>query len=178
LAPPVLASPTKAGFLKKNSAMATPPASVTIARFVPRKRSAGSPTTTPNAAAIVAASSGATGNGMSQFIASFDSENPAIPAKAIWANDVWPPNPVMTTNESAITVAITVVMIAPRHSGPSASSPITAAPTGTSTAIGVTFAAGTAGSFQRSTVPRSGIRSPNSTIATMMTRNGRPSRAP
>ena len=103
---------------------------------------------------------------------------PATPANAIWASDVWPAKPVITTNDSAITVAITVVMIAPRHSGPRARRPATASDNGTSTETGVTLAGGTAGSLKSSTAPRSGNRSPNTTIAMMMIRNGSPSRAP
>ncbi|MFT6764214.1 MAG: hypothetical protein ACJAXA_002880 [Candidatus Aldehydirespiratoraceae bacterium] len=73
---------------------------------------------------------------------------------------------------------IAEVMIAPRHSGPSVRRPMTASPTGTATLIGVTRGAGTAGNFHVSTEPRSGTRSPSTTMATMITRNGRPSPAP
>ena len=41
---------------------------------------------------------GAIGNGMSHCIASFDSENPATPAKAIWASDGCPPNLTATVS--------------------------------------------------------------------------------
>ena len=69
-------------------------------------------------------------------------------------------------------------MIAPRQSGPSTSSPPMASTTGTDTLKAVTLAAGTAGSFQVSTDPRSGSPSPITTMAMMITRNGKPSRAP
>ena len=177
-APPVLASPTNLGFLNTNSVIATPPASVTIARFVPRRRSAGSPVSAPNAVATMVAPIGASGKGTSHAIAIFDSVNPATPANAIWASDVCPAYPVRITNDRAMTTMITVVMIAPRHNGPKNNRPVTAATTGTPTDIGVTRAGGTAGSRHMSTAPRSGSRSPNATIATMMIRNGRPSRAP
>ena len=42
----------------------------------------------------------------------------------------------------------------------------------------VTLAGGTYGSFQPPTAPRSGRRSPDTIIVTMMTINGRPSRIP
>ena len=109
---------------------------------------------------------------------SFDSANPAMPANASCANDVCPPNPVSTTSDRARTAAITVVMIAPRHSGPRNSSPTTAKATATPTLIFVILAGGTAGSFHPATAPRSGSRSPSTTMATMITRKGNPSRAP
>ena len=65
-------------------------------------------------------------------------------------------------------------MMAPRHSGPSTNNPTIASATGVTTLIADTFAGGTVGSRQVSTEPRSGNRSPNTTIATMMTRNGKP----
>ena len=87
LAPPVDASPTNLGSLKMNSLIATAPASVMIARFVPRTRSAGIPTMTPKTIATSDARIGASGKGMSHCIANFDSEKPATPANAIWARD-------------------------------------------------------------------------------------------
>lgn len=111
-------------------------------------------------------------------MASLERANPATPAMAIWASDAWPANPVSTTSDSASTMAISEVMIAARHSGPNASRPTTAASTGTSTLTGVSRAGGTGGSFQRSVAPRPGRRSPCTAMATMITRNGRPSLAP
>ena len=52
-----------AGFLNTNSAMVTPPANVTIAKFVPLTRNAGNPTNMPNNIAPNAASTGAIGKG-------------------------------------------------------------------------------------------------------------------
>ncbi len=118
------------------------------------------------------------GNGTPPAIASLDSEKPATPANANCASDVWPANPDRITNDSASTVAITVVMMAARHSGPRKISPPTASATGTNTDTGVTFAGGTEGSFQSSTDSREGNRSPARTMTTMMMRKGRPSRAP
>ena len=79
---------------------------------------------------------------------------------------------------SSFTLAITEVMIAPRQSGPNNSSPAIANATGIATEPRLTRAGGTVGSLQVSTAPRSGRRSPSATIATMISRNGRPSRAP
>ena len=107
-----------------------------------------------------------------------DSANPATPAMAIWASDACPAKPVSTTSDRASTIAISDVMIAPRHSGPNASRPTTAAITGTSTLSGVSRAGGTAGNFHRSVEPRPGSRSPRTAMVTMITRNGSPSRAP
>ncbi len=70
-----------------NSLIATAPASVMIARFVPRTRSAGMPTMTPKTIATSDARIGASGKGMSHCIANLDSEKPATPAKAICASD-------------------------------------------------------------------------------------------
>ena len=90
LAPPVVTSPTKSGFLNTNSWMAIPPARVTMARFTPRTRNAGIPTSTPNTAATPAASRGAMGNGTPKRSASRERLNPPIPAMAIWASEIWP----------------------------------------------------------------------------------------
>lgn len=115
---------------------------------------------------------------MCMRVANRERANPATPAKAIWASDVWPPKPVRITRESANTTAMVVVMIAPRQSGPRNNSPAMASPGGANTVRGVILARGTAGSFQLSTAPRSGSRSPSATMATMITMNGNPSRAP
>ena len=71
-----------------------------------------------------------------------------------------------------------MVINAARQSGPNANRPITANTMGTSTEMGVTRACGTDGNFQLLTAPRSGRRSPSTTMVTMMTRKGMPSRAP
>lgn len=83
-----------------------------------------------------------------------------------------------TTNDSANTDAITVVINAARHNGPKAKRPMTARTMGIVTETTVTLAWGTDGSFQLLTAPRSGRRSPSTTMVTMMTRKGMPSRAP
>ena len=70
------------------------------------------------------------------------------------------------------------VMMAPRHNGPNRYNPAIARPTGTTTLAVVTLASGTDGNFHSSTAPRSGNRSPKNTIATMITMNGNPWRAP
>ena len=177
-APPDSMSPMTAGFLKTNSAMVTPPARVMMAKFVPRTRKAGNPTKSPKTIAPSAARNGAIGKGTSYRIANFDNANPATPAKAICAREVCPPKPVRTTSDNASTDAISVVIIAARHRGPKANRPTTARTMGTRTDTGVTRACGTEGNFQLLTAPRSGSRSPSTTMVTMMTRKGIPSRAP
>ena len=100
LAPPVDTSPTNVGFLKMNSASPLrPPASGSRDRCPGHERR--DATITPKSMATSAARIGASGNGMSHWIANFDSENPATPANAICASDVCPPKPVNMTNDRA-----------------------------------------------------------------------------
>ena len=63
---------------------------VTIASCTPRMRKAGSATSMPSAAATRAQTRIASGNGTSQAVVSFDSVNPAAPAKADCASEIWP----------------------------------------------------------------------------------------
>ena len=68
--------------------------------------------------------------------------------------------------------------MAARHNGPKKRMPADAIKMGTPAENQVTFAGGTYGSFQPPTEPRSGRRSPDTIMVTMMTINGRPSRIP
>ena len=69
-------------------------------------------------------------------------------------------------------------MIAARHNGPRNTNPAMAITNGKPIENTDNFAAGTEGRRQLLTDPRSGNRSPSTTIVTMMIRNGKPSRAP
>ena len=85
-----LRPPLKSGFLNQKASRATASDSVTTATGRPRMRRAGSPTTTPMAMATTADSSGASGNGTSQFMANRCREYAPTPASESWARDTWP----------------------------------------------------------------------------------------
>lgn len=58
----------------------------------------------PRRAATSEQKTSAIGNGMLQFVVTFESVNPAAPANAAWASEIWPRYPVMTTYDSASSI--------------------------------------------------------------------------
>ena len=75
--------------LTRHCSMATARAMVATARLMPRTRRAGIPTATPTRVARTTATSTARGNGRPLSATSM-AVNPATPAKAIWASEIWP----------------------------------------------------------------------------------------
>jgi hypothetical protein len=78
------------GFRKMNRSRAMAAASVTTANCAPRMRSAGMPTMTPKTVAMRADTRAAGGNGQPASLVSFDRANPAVPARAAVASEIWP----------------------------------------------------------------------------------------
>ena len=82
----LVAPDTTRGLPKTKRSMATAAASVTIASWAPRMRSAGSPTTMPPRPAMPAASRSDNGNGTP--VPNFESTSPATPAKEVWTSEI------------------------------------------------------------------------------------------
>ena len=83
-----LSPPFHAVFLNTKLSIVTANASVTIARFTPRTRSAGIAVRSPKSAATAAPARGPIGNGTFQSVTSFESVKPATPAIVIWAREI------------------------------------------------------------------------------------------
>ena len=104
------------GLLKSKFWIATAAASVTTARLTPRTRSADTAVSIPTSRAAAVPMMGAKGKPIPALTARCEMTKPAIPASESWTTEIWPTNPVSTTNDSAITVPISVLISASRKS--------------------------------------------------------------
>ena len=96
------APPESDGLASTSCSMATAMARVATARLMPRTRVAGRPTSTPTQRGDSAASdAAASGNGTPSLGQPGSTVNPATPAMASWASEIWPTYPVTTTTDSA-----------------------------------------------------------------------------
>ena len=79
-----------AGLRNSSCSIATAAASVTMATWMPRMRSAGRLMSTPSAVVTATASSGASGNGTPQSLDARASTNAQNPASVSWASETCP----------------------------------------------------------------------------------------
>ena len=110
--------PTRLGLRKTSRSNTSAAAKVTMAYWMPRIRSAGTPTATPTTVVTATATTGPSGKGRPQSDVAVARVNAATPANESWASEIWPANPVTTTTDSSRTVTQAVWIRASRRLAP------------------------------------------------------------
>ena len=110
-----LMPPVKSPLLNSISSIAVPRPSVTIARLIPRVRTAGSAKTSPSGTAAATPATSASRNGMWNTATRRPATHAPKPAIAYCASESWPAYPVTTTIDSSTIAAHNVTVSASIH---------------------------------------------------------------